>query len=169
MKMKKRRWKSSLAISLFNFNWWEKVDATKEDDYEKDWKNEFDFWLLHIKIRLYGNFHENLRKKIDPFFKIFLTNQGKNEGVNEKNWENEFDLWILHIRIRFYGNFHENLWKKRPTHFLGHFWLIVAKMKMKMKIWKNEFEFSIGYVVVFMKICEKIFDPFFETYLTNRA
>ena len=30
-------------------------------------KNEFDFWILHIKIRLYKNFHENLRK-------IFLTN-----------------------------------------------------------------------------------------------
>ena len=107
MKNKKRRWKSSLTISLFNFNWWEKVDARKEDEDEKDWKNEFDIWLLHIKFRLYGNFHENLRKKIDPFFKTFLTNQGKNEGPNEKNWENEFDLWILHIKITFYGNFHD--------------------------------------------------------------
>ena len=30
-------------------------------------KNEFDFWILHIKISLYENFHENLRQKNDPF------------------------------------------------------------------------------------------------------
>ena len=33
------------------------------------WKNEFDFWIFHIKIRLYGSFHKNLRKK--GFFEIF--------------------------------------------------------------------------------------------------
>ena len=45
-------------------------------------KKEFDFWILHIKIRLCGNFHENLRKKTDPFLKTFLTNWGKNEDIN---------------------------------------------------------------------------------------
>ena len=45
------------------------------------------------KIRLHNNFHENLRrKKIDPFVKAFLTNQGKNEDGHEKFWENEFDI-----------------------------------------------------------------------------
>ena len=29
-------------------------------------------------------------KKIDQFFKIFLTNRGKNEDQNFKNWKNEF-------------------------------------------------------------------------------
>ena len=50
------------------------------------------FEFCHIKIRLYDNFHENPRKKIDPFFKTFQTNRGKNKNVNEKIWENEFDL-----------------------------------------------------------------------------
>ena len=44
----------------------------------KSRKNEFHFCILHIKFRLYGNFHENLRKKdFDPFFKKFLTNRNK--------------------------------------------------------------------------------------------
>ena len=45
-----------------------KLDAKNEDEDEKIWKNEFDFWILHMKIRLYDNFHENLRKKIWPTF-----------------------------------------------------------------------------------------------------
>ena len=51
-----------------------------ENENEKIWKNEFNFWILHIKVMLYGTFHENLCKKIWPnFFKRFLTNRGKNE------------------------------------------------------------------------------------------
>ena len=34
-----------------------------EYDNEKLWENKFDFLILHIKIRLYGYLHENLRKK----------------------------------------------------------------------------------------------------------
>ena len=33
-----------------------------EDEEEQNWENEFDPWTFHIKIRLYGNFHENLGK-----------------------------------------------------------------------------------------------------------
>ena len=33
-----------------------------EDEDEKNWKNETNFRILHIKIRLCSNFHENLRK-----------------------------------------------------------------------------------------------------------
>ena len=40
-----------------------------KNECEKIWENEFDFWILHIKIRLYGTFHKNLRKNI--FFEIF--------------------------------------------------------------------------------------------------
>ena len=70
------KWKSSLTISLFNLHYLpdkdgEKNDAKNEDEDEKIWKNDFDFWIFHIKIRLYDNFHENLRKKMDPFFKTF--------------------------------------------------------------------------------------------------
>ena len=38
----------------------------KVKNYEK---NDFNFWILHIKIRWYGNFHENRRKEF--FFEIF--------------------------------------------------------------------------------------------------
>ena len=62
------KWKSSLTILLFNFGYLpdedgKKVDTKNEDDNEKLWKNELDFWVFYIKIRLYDNFHENLRRK----------------------------------------------------------------------------------------------------------
>ena len=62
-----------------------------EDEDEKVWENEFNFLIIHIKIRLYGNFHENpLKKMFEPFFRTFLTNWSKNEDEDEKMWENEF-------------------------------------------------------------------------------
>ena len=62
------KWKISLTISLFNFDYLpnedeEKFDAKNEDENEIICKSEFDFWILHIKIRLHDNFHENLRRK----------------------------------------------------------------------------------------------------------
>ena len=65
--------KSSLTISLFNFDYFpddggKKVDAKNEDEDEKIWKNEFDFWILHMKIRSNDNFHEDFRKKNWPIF-----------------------------------------------------------------------------------------------------
>ena len=138
------KWKSSLTISLFNFHYLpykdaEKVDAKNEDEDEKNWKNEFDFWILHIKIRLYENFLKiwsQKKKNFHPLFKLFLTNRGKNENVNEKIWENEFDLWILQIKIRVYVNFHENLWEKN----FGPFWRTFLTNWGKNedeKIWEN--------------------------------
>ena len=73
-------------------------------------KNEFDFWILHIKISLYENFHENLRKKMTHFKDIF--DWGKNEDENEKIWKNESHFWILHIKIKLCGKFNKNLRKK---------------------------------------------------------
>ena len=68
------KWKSSLTISLFKFDCLldedgKRVDAKNKDEDEKIWKNEIDFWIVHIKIRLYGNFDVNLwTKKFYPFF-----------------------------------------------------------------------------------------------------
>ena len=61
-------WKSPFTISLFNFDYLsdedgEKFNAKNEDEDEKIWKNKFHFWIFYIKIRFYGNFHENLRRK----------------------------------------------------------------------------------------------------------
>ena len=78
-------------------------------------------------------FMKILEKFFWLIFKLFLIYPGKNEDEHEKVWENEFNFLIIHIKIRLHGNFHENLLKKNLTHFLGHFWLIEAKMKMKMK------------------------------------
>ena len=39
-----------------------------ENEDEKARENEFDFSILHIKIRLCGSFHENLRKKFLTHF-----------------------------------------------------------------------------------------------------
>ena len=88
-----------------------KVDIKNKNEDENISKNEVEFWILHVKIRLRDNFHENLRRKqFDPFFKTFLTNRGKNEDVNENFLENEFDLWILHIKIS-YADIFKKIWE----------------------------------------------------------
>ena len=43
---------------------------------KKIWENEFNFWSLHIKISLYDNFYENL-KKIDHFLRYFWLIEAK--------------------------------------------------------------------------------------------
>ena len=83
------RLKSSLTIWLFNFDYLpdedgKKVDAKNEAEDKKFWKNEFDFWILHIKLGFMEIFMKIWEKKIDLFLKIFLTNRGKNKNVNEK-------------------------------------------------------------------------------------
>ena len=102
-----------------------------------------------------------------------MTNLGKNEDVNETIWENEFNFWILHIKIWLYGNFDVNLETKKFYSFLGHFWLVEAKMKMEMKKYGKTsliFKFFIsklGYMGLFIKIWEKNFWPVFKTFFTN--
>ena len=60
--------KKFLTISLFKFDYLPDEDGKKIDAINIDWdekirKNEFNFSIFHIKIRLYGNFYENLRRK----------------------------------------------------------------------------------------------------------
>ena len=109
---------------------------------------------MEIFIKIWKNFFES-------FFKLFLTNWGKNEDEGEKIWENKFDFWILHIKIRLYGNFDVNLLTRSFDPFLGHFSLIEAKIKVKMKEYgkmSSIFELSIsklGYMAILMQICEQ--------------
>ena len=43
-----------------------------EDEDEKIWENDLNFWILHIKIRLNGNFGVNLwTKNFEPFLEHF--------------------------------------------------------------------------------------------------
>ena len=113
------------------------------------------------------------KKFFDPVFKTFLTYRGKNKDEDKKYWENKFNFWILPIKIRLNSNFHKDLWKKFFDTFVGYFWLIKAKIKLKMKKYgkmSSVFEFSMSkleYVAIFMKILDKIFDPFFKTFLPN--
>ena len=147
-------------------------------------KMKFNFWILHIKIRLYGNFHENLcEKNFDPFFWTFLTNWGKNQDEDGKIWKMilifEFSISNLgHMAI-----FMKICAKNYLTHFAGYFWLIEAKINMKIKKYGKMspiLEFSIsklGYVAILMKIQGKNFWPIFlrhfwpflKTFLTNRG
>ena len=130
-----------------------------ENNDEKMRKNESDFWIIHIKTKLCGNFHENPRKK-------FLTNWGKMKMKKKKFGKMksifEFSIW----KIRLCSNIHENPRKKTLTRFLKIFWLIEIKMKMKMKnIGKMSliFELSIlklGFLELSIKIWEKSFLKF---------
>ena len=60
-----------------------KVDTKIEDEDKKNWKSEFDFWIFHIKISLYENFHENLRRESLTYSLRLLTNRSKSDDVNE--------------------------------------------------------------------------------------
>ena len=86
------KWRSSLTISIFNFNYLpnedgKKVDAKNKNEYEEIWKNEFDFWILHIKISLYANFNVNLwTENFDPFLGHFSLIEAKMK-MNMKNME----------------------------------------------------------------------------------
>ena len=79
----------------------------------KIWKNEFDFWIVHIKIRLYVSFHENLRihfwlieekmkmkmkacGKMSPIFEFFISKLGCKE-IFMKIWEKSF--WLIFLII----------------------------------------------------------------------
>ena len=142
------KWKSSLTISLFNFDYLpdedgKKVDTKNADEDENIWNNEFDFWIFHIKIRLYHNFHKNLtRKNLTLFFEIFFTSWGKNESKNEKYWEYESE-------IRLYDNFHENLFKKKIDPFFRTFLTNRGKNEDEdKKIWENEFNLWILHIEI---------------------
>ena len=155
-------------------------DKTEDVD-KKIWENEFSFWVLHVKIRLRGSFHENLREKIlTHFWRHFWPIETKMKMKMKKIWKNEFDFWIAHVKSRLYGNFYENRRKNfdpffKTFFFSRHFWLTEAKMKTKMEKFgkiNSIFEFSIwkvGYLELFLKICGKKIWPIFRTFLTNRG
>ena len=44
-----------------------------ENEDGKGSENEFDLWIFHIKIRLYGYFYENLRRKMKWKCSLTLT------------------------------------------------------------------------------------------------
>ena len=50
----------------------------------------FEFSISEFRLR--DNFHENLRKNFDPFFKTFLTNRSKKEVEDEKIWKNKSNI-----------------------------------------------------------------------------
>ena len=69
-----------------------KVDAKNEDEGEKIWKNVIDFWILHIKIRLCGNFHENCRKNfLTHFLGKFLPEK---DLLRQRCWKGSSKLFI---------------------------------------------------------------------------
>ena len=71
----------------------------------------------------------------------------KNKDEDEKIGENEFNFSILYIKLGYMAIFMKICPKKNLTYFVGHFWLIKAKMKMKMKKCGKMspiFEFSIS-------------------------
>ena len=185
VKMKIKRFKKMSSIFEFSISElgytkifmkiWEKIfdsffklfltnRGKTEDEDEKIWENKFDFWIIHIKIRLCGSFHENLRK-------IFLTHFVRHFWLIETKMKMKIkrfgimkSIFEFSISELGYTKTFMKIWEKKFwLIFLSYFWLIEAKLKMKMK--KSGkisliFELSIsklGYVAVFMKIWEKYF------------
>ena len=141
----------------------------KDEEDKKIWKDEFNLWILRIKIRLYGNFHENLRKKWNGkvlqlvhylTLTICLIKMGK-KLIQKWRWQwksLEEWTWFLRSKLGYTEIFMKIYEKKVLTNFLGHFWLVEAKIKIKIRTFGKMsliFEFSIlklGYMKVFMKI-----------------
>ena len=99
----------------------------------------------------------------------------KNKDEDEKIGENEFNFSILYIKLGYMAIFMKICPKKNLTYFVGHFWLIKAKMKMKMKKCGKMspiFEFSISKKVMWQFSWEsygKFFDLLLKTFLTNQG
>ena len=76
---------SKLGYTEIFMKIWEKTVCSfltswgkNEDEDEKIWENKFDFWILHIKTRLYGNFDVRLwAKHFDAFLGYFWLIEAK--------------------------------------------------------------------------------------------
>ena len=69
-----------IILTLFGSHFLTNWDKNEDED-EKIWENEFDIWILCVKITLYKTFHENLRNK--AFFEIF-TRTEVSKGLKEE-------------------------------------------------------------------------------------
>ena len=70
-------------FKTFLTNW-----GKNENVNGKFWGNYFDLWILHIKIRFHGNFHENLRKCfLIQFLSHFWLIEAKIKTRMKKYWK----------------------------------------------------------------------------------
>ena len=76
----------------------------------KIWENEFDFWILYIKIRLHGTFHKNLRKK--GFFGIFTCERHTKTEVLKglMVFQRFFNFFSSILGLSFYFIRSSNFW-----------------------------------------------------------
>ena len=102
-----------------------------ENEDEKIWKNELDFWIIHIKIRLFGNFHENLLKKIlTHFLRNFWLIESKIK-MKMKKFGKISSIFGFSISKLGYMELFIKIWEK--SFFLkfllekGHTWTEVSK------------------------------------------
>ena len=105
-----------------------------EGEDDNIWENEFDFWIIHIKIKLYGNFHESQLKNVfthilGHFWLIEAKMKMKVKKYGEIFSIFEFSIlkWGYVVIFMKIGE------KKFLTDFLRNFWLTEAKIKMKTK------------------------------------
>ena len=129
----------------------EKVDAKNEGENERKWKNKFDLWISHFKIRLYGIFFENLRKKfLTHVLNIFWLIEAKLKIEIKKIWKISSVYEFSILKLGYMAIFLKICAKNFLTHFVGYFWLIKAIMKMKIKKHGKMcliFDFSISKLV----------------------
>ena len=130
---------------------------------EKIWENEFDLWILHIKIRLHRNFHESLRKKIsltvwlfnfdylpdEDRKKLIPKMKMKRKKFGRMNLIFEFSISKLGCMEIFM-----KVWGKK-------FWLIFKPFLTNRsknededeKIWENESDFWIFHIKI--RLCRE--------------
>ena len=92
-----------------------------EDEGEKIWENVFNFSILHIKIRICGNFHENRWKRflthsLRHFWLIEAKMKMKMKNNGKMSWIFKFSIsklgyMELFIKIWEKGSFEIFIWK----------------------------------------------------------
>ena len=111
----------------FLTNW-----SRNKDEDEKVWENEFNFSIIHIKIKLYGNFHEDLLKtKFDPFLRHLwlIETKMKMEIKKHRKRSSIFDFSISKLG---YMELFIKIWEKR---FFQNFYLRRTYYNTSYKLW----------------------------------
>ena len=112
-----------------------------EDVSGKIWEYEFDLWILHIKIRLYGNFDVNLwANTFDPFLGYFWLIEAKmkikmkNIGKWVRVFNSPYQNWVI-------WQFRCKSVNKKFSPIFGTFLTNRGKNENEdEKMWENEFD-----------------------------
>ena len=136
---------------------------------KKIWKNEFNFWILHIKIRLYRTFRENLWKKLLTWFLGHFRQIKTKMKMKMKKCEKLISIFEFSISKSGYVAVFMKIWEKTFDPIFRTFLTNRGKNEDEdEKIWKNEFDFWILHIKI-RKNWKNWENVFFRNFNLRRA